>query len=130
MLSPPCTSGGRLSLPFNRSSGLHVWRVLLRDHASPSRAARAMAIHASRSQHYVNVMSPRDATICLHRRLHAGSSRLRQLPKLTANAPASLSSSRLDGCSACSEANSPKLSHPPSSTNHPTRAAWCTRTSP
>eukprot|EP00965_Chrysotila_dentata_P083356 2750141-Pleurochrysis_carterae.AAC.1 len=57
-------------------------------------------------------MSPRDATICLHRRLHIGSSRLRQLPKLTADAPASLSFGRLDGCSACSEANSPKLSHP------------------
>eukprot|EP00965_Chrysotila_dentata_P134471 4447208-Pleurochrysis_carterae.AAC.1 len=71
-----------------------------------------MAIHASRSRHHVNVMSPRDATVCLHRRLHIGATRLRQLPKLTADAPASLSSGRLDGCDACSEANSPKFSHP------------------
>eukprot|EP00965_Chrysotila_dentata_P193733 6175935-Pleurochrysis_carterae.AAC.3 len=47
MLSPPCVSGGRLSLPFGRSSGLYVWRVILRDYATPSLAARAIAIHAS-----------------------------------------------------------------------------------
>eukprot|EP00965_Chrysotila_dentata_P225620 6194880-Pleurochrysis_carterae.AAC.1 len=57
-------------------------------------------------------MSPRDATICLHRRLHVGASRLRQLPKLTADAPASLAAGRFHGCPACAEANSPKLSHP------------------
>eukprot|EP00965_Chrysotila_dentata_P137159 4536838-Pleurochrysis_carterae.AAC.1 len=33
------------------------------------------------------------------------------------------------GCSACSEANSPKLSHPHELISCPTRAAWCTRTS-
>eukprot|EP00965_Chrysotila_dentata_P129773 4290232-Pleurochrysis_carterae.AAC.1 len=70
-----------------------------------------MAIHASRSRHHVSVMSPRDAAICLHRRLHVGASRLRQLLQLTADAPASLSTGRLDGCAACTEANSPRLSH-------------------
>eukprot|EP00965_Chrysotila_dentata_P257369 6212866-Pleurochrysis_carterae.AAC.2 len=112
LLSPPCATGGRLLLPFGRSAGLYVWRVILRDSASPSNAARAMTIHASRSRHYVNVMSPRDATVCPHRRLHIGATRLRQLPKLTADAPASLASGRLDGCAACSEANAPELSHP------------------
>eukprot|EP00965_Chrysotila_dentata_P093561 3091552-Pleurochrysis_carterae.AAC.1 len=70
-----------------------------------------MAIHASRSRHHLAVMSPRDATICLHRRLHIGASRLRRLPSLTADAPASLAAGRLDGCAACAEANATKLSH-------------------
>eukprot|EP00965_Chrysotila_dentata_P043519 1446716-Pleurochrysis_carterae.AAC.1 len=70
-----------------------------------------MAIHASRSRHHLAVMSPRDATICLHRRLHIGASRLRRLPSLTADAPASLTAGRLDGCAACAEANATKLSH-------------------
>eukprot|EP00965_Chrysotila_dentata_P216629 6189484-Pleurochrysis_carterae.AAC.2 len=64
-----------------------------------------MAIHGSRSRHHVNVMSSRDATICLHCRLRIGASHLRQLPKLTSDAPASLSSGRLDDCAACAEAN-------------------------
>eukprot|EP00965_Chrysotila_dentata_P037507 1247641-Pleurochrysis_carterae.AAC.1 len=70
-----------------------------------------MAIRASRSKHHVEVMSPQDATICLRRRLHVGASRLRSLPKLTSDAPPSLSSGRLDGCAACAEADSPWLSH-------------------
>eukprot|EP00965_Chrysotila_dentata_P093126 3075786-Pleurochrysis_carterae.AAC.1 len=56
-------------------------------------------------------MSPHDATVCLHRRLHIGASHLRRLPEITADAPVSLASGRLDGCSACSEANAHKLSH-------------------
>eukprot|EP00965_Chrysotila_dentata_P137302 4541498-Pleurochrysis_carterae.AAC.1 len=56
-------------------------------------------------------MSPHDATVCLHRRLHIGASHLRRLPEITADAPISLASGRLDGCSACSEANAHKLSH-------------------
>eukprot|EP00965_Chrysotila_dentata_P076353 2521765-Pleurochrysis_carterae.AAC.1 len=64
----------------------------------PSRAARAMAIHASRSRYHLAVMSPHDATVCLHRRLHIGASHLRRLPELTADALASLASGRLDGC--------------------------------
>eukprot|EP00965_Chrysotila_dentata_P188591 6172836-Pleurochrysis_carterae.AAC.1 len=71
-----------------------------------------MAIHASRSRHHLAVMSPRNATICLHRRLHIGATRLRRLPEITSDAPSSLASGRrLDGGSACSEANAPKLAH-------------------
>eukprot|EP00965_Chrysotila_dentata_P156243 5162178-Pleurochrysis_carterae.AAC.1 len=70
-----------------------------------------MAVHASRSHHHISVMSPRDAAACLHRRLHLGETRLRQLPSLTADAPSSLASSRFGGCAACSEANAVKLPH-------------------
>eukprot|EP00965_Chrysotila_dentata_P043163 1433578-Pleurochrysis_carterae.AAC.1 len=52
MFSPPDGSGVRLSLPFGRRAGLYVWRVVIRDNVPPSRAARAMAIHASRSRHH------------------------------------------------------------------------------
>eukprot|EP00965_Chrysotila_dentata_P115683 3823094-Pleurochrysis_carterae.AAC.1 len=72
MLSPPCKSRDRIALPFARSGGLYVWRVLLRDACSYTPRARAMAVHASRSHHHVGVMSPRDAAACLHRRLHLG----------------------------------------------------------
>eukprot|EP00965_Chrysotila_dentata_P183207 6049632-Pleurochrysis_carterae.AAC.2 len=112
MLSPPPATGGCLALPFGRSSGLYaVWRVILRDAFPSAAGARAMAIHASRSKHHVEVMSPQDATICLHRRIHVGASRLRSPPKLTSDAPPSLSSGRLDSCAACAEANSPRLPH-------------------
>eukprot|EP00965_Chrysotila_dentata_P220721 6191958-Pleurochrysis_carterae.AAC.1 len=70
-----------------------------------------MAIHASRSRHHIDVMSPHDATACLHRRLHIGASKLRRLPVLTSDAPSSLSSGRLDGYASCAEANSTKLPH-------------------
>eukprot|EP00965_Chrysotila_dentata_P117929 3897742-Pleurochrysis_carterae.AAC.1 len=67
MFSPPGPHGKRLSLPFGRAGALYVWRVLLRSDVSSPRPARAMAIHASRSRYHLAVMSPRDATICLHR---------------------------------------------------------------
>eukprot|EP00965_Chrysotila_dentata_P178300 5889015-Pleurochrysis_carterae.AAC.2 len=105
MPSPPCIAGERLSLPFSRYGGLYVWRVLLRDFVSPSFAARAiMVVNASHSRHHMDVMSPNDATVCVHRRLHLGASKLRRLPSSTA--PPSLSSDRLDGWTACTEANS------------------------
>eukprot|EP00965_Chrysotila_dentata_P031700 1057712-Pleurochrysis_carterae.AAC.1 len=64
-------TGSRLvALPFGRSAGLYVWRLMLRNTSSSAAGARAMAIHASRSKHHVDVMSPQDATVCLHRRLH------------------------------------------------------------
>eukprot|EP00965_Chrysotila_dentata_P103692 3422649-Pleurochrysis_carterae.AAC.1 len=50
----PNGSGARLSLPFGRHAGLYVWRVVIREDVLPSRAARAMAIHASRSRHHVS----------------------------------------------------------------------------
>eukprot|EP00965_Chrysotila_dentata_P023502 779001-Pleurochrysis_carterae.AAC.1 len=56
-------------------------------------------------------MSPDDATRCMHRRLHAGASRLRSLPSLTADAPPALARGRFDGCDACVEANACRLPH-------------------
>eukprot|EP00965_Chrysotila_dentata_P148564 4905201-Pleurochrysis_carterae.AAC.1 len=76
MIAPPCDSGERLTLPFSRHGGLYVWRVVVRNDSIVSPPARAMAIHASRSRHHIDVMSPQDATACLHRRLHIGASKL------------------------------------------------------
>eukprot|EP00965_Chrysotila_dentata_P140819 4655367-Pleurochrysis_carterae.AAC.2 len=56
-------------------------------------------------------MSPTDATRHMHRRLHAGSTRLRSLPTLTADAPPALARGRHDGCEACTEANATRLLH-------------------
>eukprot|EP00965_Chrysotila_dentata_P166701 5504811-Pleurochrysis_carterae.AAC.2 len=64
-----------------------------------------MAIHASRTHHQVNIMSSANATACMHAGLHAGATRLRSLPALTADAPASLAQGQFDGCDACTEAN-------------------------
>eukprot|EP00965_Chrysotila_dentata_P256104 6212435-Pleurochrysis_carterae.AAC.1 len=49
-------------------------------------------------------MSPGDATACMHARLHAGATCLRNLPAITADAPASRAHGRFDGCAACTEA--------------------------
>eukprot|EP00965_Chrysotila_dentata_P072081 2381361-Pleurochrysis_carterae.AAC.1 len=56
-------------------------------------------------------MSPSKATECMHNRLHAGSTRLRSLPSITADAPAALAHGRFDGCSACAEANATRHAH-------------------
>ena len=47
----------------------------------------------------------------MHRRLHAGASRLRRLPKLCRDAPSSLSHVSDVACPACTEANATHLSH-------------------
>eukprot|EP00965_Chrysotila_dentata_P033500 1115134-Pleurochrysis_carterae.AAC.1 len=74
---------------------LYEWRVTTRNHRSTgpdahSTRSRCLAIHASRTHHHVSVMSPDAATSCMHARLHAGATRLRCLPSITADAPASL----------------------------------------
>eukprot|EP00965_Chrysotila_dentata_P045365 1507098-Pleurochrysis_carterae.AAC.1 len=56
-------------------------------------------------------MSPSDATLHMHRRLHAGATRLRALPAITADAPPALARGRFDGCAACTEANAARLPH-------------------
>eukprot|EP00965_Chrysotila_dentata_P017181 570327-Pleurochrysis_carterae.AAC.1 len=61
-------------------------------------------------------MSPDAATSCMHARLHAGATRLRCLPSITADAPASLARGRFDGCAACTEANATR--HPHSSAHY------------
>eukprot|EP00965_Chrysotila_dentata_P138136 4569705-Pleurochrysis_carterae.AAC.1 len=79
-MSPPTPQGKRLVLPFKRSGGLYEWRVVTRNFHSPSTQStksRCLAIHASsRTHHHVSVMSPSEATTCMHARLHAGSTRL------------------------------------------------------
>eukprot|EP00965_Chrysotila_dentata_P025477 847319-Pleurochrysis_carterae.AAC.1 len=47
----------------------------------------------------------------MHQRLHAGATRLRQLPTLTADAPSFLARGRFGGCEACTEANATRLPH-------------------
>eukprot|EP00966_Prymnesium_polylepis_P249903 5777148-Prymnesium_polylepis.1 len=47
----------------------------------------------------------------MHRRLHAGASRLRQLPKLCADAQSSLAHASDVSCPSCTEANATHLSH-------------------
>eukprot|EP00965_Chrysotila_dentata_P118615 3921815-Pleurochrysis_carterae.AAC.5 len=56
-------------------------------------------------------MSRTEATACMHARLHARSTRMRTLPSITADAPASLAHGRFDGYAACSEANATRNPH-------------------
>ena len=52
------------------------------------------------------------AASAMHRRLHAGVKRTRNLAHLTADAPSSLSSAPDASCPYCTEANAPHLPHP------------------
>eukprot|EP00965_Chrysotila_dentata_P059190 1964127-Pleurochrysis_carterae.AAC.1 len=56
-------------------------------------------------------MSSNDAAAHKHRRLHVGVARLRNLPSLTADAPASLSNASPTTCDTCAEANATRLPH-------------------
>eukprot|EP00965_Chrysotila_dentata_P081591 2694130-Pleurochrysis_carterae.AAC.1 len=56
-------------------------------------------------------MSADDATHYMHRRLHAGAARLRNLPNITADAPSSLARGHFRGCEACTEANATRHPH-------------------
>eukprot|EP00965_Chrysotila_dentata_P127430 4213776-Pleurochrysis_carterae.AAC.1 len=56
-------------------------------------------------------MGPNDAAIHMHRRLHAGTTRLRNLPTITADAPPALARAHHPGCEACVEANATRLPH-------------------
>eukprot|EP00965_Chrysotila_dentata_P122850 4060326-Pleurochrysis_carterae.AAC.1 len=48
----------------------------------------------------------------MHRRLHCGNARLKQLANLTADAPRSLRNASPPACAACAEANATRLPHP------------------
>eukprot|EP00965_Chrysotila_dentata_P111528 3687189-Pleurochrysis_carterae.AAC.1 len=50
-------------------------------------------------------MSPVKATERMHNLIHAGATRLRALPTITADAPSALAHGRFDGCAACTAAN-------------------------
>eukprot|EP00965_Chrysotila_dentata_P125246 4140886-Pleurochrysis_carterae.AAC.1 len=56
-------------------------------------------------------MSADDATRYMHQRLHAGATRLRNLPNITADAPSSLAKGHFRGCDACTEANATRHTH-------------------
>eukprot|EP00965_Chrysotila_dentata_P042181 1399473-Pleurochrysis_carterae.AAC.1 len=56
-------------------------------------------------------MSSDDAASHMHRRLHVGHARLRDLPSLTSDAPASLAKAASSTCGACAEANATRLPH-------------------
>eukprot|EP00965_Chrysotila_dentata_P073546 2429359-Pleurochrysis_carterae.AAC.1 len=56
-------------------------------------------------------MSAPEAAACMHNRLHAGNTRLRALPTITADAPSSLAQARHGGCDACTEANATRHPH-------------------
>eukprot|EP00965_Chrysotila_dentata_P084131 2777303-Pleurochrysis_carterae.AAC.1 len=70
-----------------------------------------MAIHSLRTAHHIGVMSSQDATQFMHRRLHIGSTHLRSLPSMTADAPSSLARGSHDGCDACTEAHATRHPH-------------------
>eukprot|EP00965_Chrysotila_dentata_P107069 3538083-Pleurochrysis_carterae.AAC.1 len=56
-------------------------------------------------------MSPAKATERMHNRVHAGATRLRALPTITADAPSALAHGRFDGCAACTAANATRHAH-------------------
>eukprot|EP00965_Chrysotila_dentata_P128232 4239039-Pleurochrysis_carterae.AAC.1 len=56
-------------------------------------------------------MPTAEATRFMHRRLHAGATRLCSLPSITADAPSSLAHGTFDGCEACAEVNASRLPH-------------------
>eukprot|EP00965_Chrysotila_dentata_P045536 1512597-Pleurochrysis_carterae.AAC.1 len=56
-------------------------------------------------------LSPAKATERMHKRLHAGATRLRALPSLTADAPPALAHGRFDGCAASTTANATRHVH-------------------
>eukprot|EP00965_Chrysotila_dentata_P045965 1527440-Pleurochrysis_carterae.AAC.1 len=56
-------------------------------------------------------MSPTKATERMHNRIHAGATRLRALPSITADAPPALAHGRFDGCAACTTANATRHTH-------------------
>eukprot|EP00965_Chrysotila_dentata_P200616 6180075-Pleurochrysis_carterae.AAC.1 len=57
-------------------------------------------------------MAADDAAHYMHRRLHCGGARLKQLSKLTADAPQSLRHASPPSCASCAEANSTRLPLP------------------
>eukprot|EP00965_Chrysotila_dentata_P077510 2558482-Pleurochrysis_carterae.AAC.1 len=68
-------------------------------------------MHSGRASSHIHVMSANDAARCMHRRLHAGAARIKALPSLVADAPASLAQSLPPSCSACVEANATRHPH-------------------
>ena len=102
--------------PFAREGGLSLWHVVgnARDPARPfdhSRHAQALTVHSARSTSHVASLSTAAAVDLFHHRLHAGAERLRQLPRMTADAPECLVHARHVTCDGCTAANATRLPH-------------------
>eukprot|EP00965_Chrysotila_dentata_P093509 3089235-Pleurochrysis_carterae.AAC.1 len=87
----PGADGSRCQLPFLRRGGLYEWHVA--SCGTPTPVSRALAMHSGRASSHIHVMSANDAARRMHRRLHAGAARIKALPSLVSDAPASLSQS-------------------------------------
>eukprot|EP00965_Chrysotila_dentata_P067038 2218961-Pleurochrysis_carterae.AAC.2 len=85
---PPDASGHRTLLPFIRRGGFFEWHVARRDPRATG--CRMLAVHSSRATSHIQVMAANDAAHYMHRRLHCGNARLKQLADLTTDAPQSL----------------------------------------
>jgi transposase InsO family protein len=93
------------TLPLTRRTGLFEIKF---SHAD---TPRSLAIHAARTTSHIAVMSSTDTAAYMHRRLHAGDARLRTLPEMTSDAPASLRGAKQGPCAACTTANATHLPH-------------------
>jgi hypothetical protein len=106
---------------FSQQTGLYDWPVVLGASGSftsgsdspdtPASCRKASSIHRAHSTAHVHHLGATDAAAAMHRRLHAGASRLRSLPKLCSDAPKSLAHVSEVSCPACTEANATHLSH-------------------
>eukprot|EP00965_Chrysotila_dentata_P197125 6177999-Pleurochrysis_carterae.AAC.1 len=56
-------------------------------------------------------MAANDAAHYMHRRLHCGGARFKNLSRLTSDAPQSLRHAAIPSCEACTEANAMRLPH-------------------
>ena len=107
------------TIPFERlDDGLFVWRVATatRDQTlstTPNgRVLSAMGgIHRGHVSSHIDKLSVDRVAAIMHLRLHAGTTRLRQLPKLVEDAPGGLAHSPEQSCPHCTTANATHLPH-------------------
>ena len=117
-----------MSLPIVPRNGIFEWRVQatarLQDTKSRQFAkycprvlfGNKSSIRSTKSHSYFNEYSADVAAHHMHLRLHAGTSRLRSLPSITADAPPSLSRAGPVRCEHCAIANS--TLHPHTATRY------------
>ena len=67
--------------------------------------------HRPKTKSHINALPPDQAAAAMHRRLHINPHKLRSLPDITADAPASLSKSSPTSCPHCVEANATHAPH-------------------
>ena len=107
-------SGDRVPLKWNR--GLYTMSAILNTDANKDLlcdSARALAnTHGARSHSHAHKLAPNDGAVLLHRRLHLGLAKLKQLAHSTLDAPKSLALATAVDCEACELANMRSLAHP------------------